>query len=355
MNKFELLENRLFGNLGLGLLCLILLAGCASNFPRTRSAFQIDDGAPYSQRDFRNDPADVQFAIVSDRNGGARPGVFEGAIDRLNLLQPEFVVTVGDSIAGYTEDKAQLEAQWDEFEGIVGRLEMPFFYTVGNHDMGNDLMREVWKERRGKEYYHFVYKNVLFMVLDTDDPPTVPDPKVVEDYVQWKKLLATDPAKAMAQLPEKRLSWEIPPKISDAQVAYFKQVVLDNPQVRWIFCFVHKPAWEFNNANFKPIEALLAGHSYTMFCGHEHNYHLTERNGHDYIQLGSTGGVWHHTGVGNMDHVTWVTMTDKGPVIANLVLNGMIDKNGPVAESESKFLKFQPVTASAPQAKAAKP
>jgi hypothetical protein len=30
-----------------------------------------------------------------------------------------------------------------------------------------------------------------------------------------------------------------------------------------------------------------------------------------------------------IDHVTWVTMTKNGPKIANLLLNGIIDKHGP--------------------------
>jgi protein-tyrosine phosphatase len=33
---------------------------------------------------------------------------------------------------------------------------------------------------------------------------------------------------------------------------------------------------------------------------------------------------------GNMDHVAWVTMTDDGPIIGNLVLNGILDKRGAV-------------------------
>jgi len=45
-----------------------------------------------------------QFAIVTDRTGGHRPGVFMEGIHKLNLLQPEFVMSVGDLIEGYTED-----------------------------------------------------------------------------------------------------------------------------------------------------------------------------------------------------------------------------------------------------------
>src|SRR5262245_50556126 len=39
-----------------------------------------------------------QFAIVSDRTGGHRQGVFSKAVQQVNLLQPAFVMSVGDLI-----------------------------------------------------------------------------------------------------------------------------------------------------------------------------------------------------------------------------------------------------------------
>jgi hypothetical protein len=33
---------------------------------------------------------------------------------------------------------------------------------------------------------------------------------------------------------------------------------------------------------------------------------------------------------GAIDHMVWVTMTKDGPKIANLLLNGILDKKGPV-------------------------
>jgi hypothetical protein len=41
-----------------------------------------------------------QFAIVSDRTGGHRQGVFSKAVQQVNLLQPAFVMSVGDLIEG---------------------------------------------------------------------------------------------------------------------------------------------------------------------------------------------------------------------------------------------------------------
>ena len=63
---------------------------------------------PWTDLNFYANPAHFQFAIVSDRTGGKRSGVFAQAIDRLNLLKPEFVICVGDLIQGYTEDEIDL-------------------------------------------------------------------------------------------------------------------------------------------------------------------------------------------------------------------------------------------------------
>ena len=62
-------------------------------------------------------------------------------------------------------------------DAIVKKLEMPFFYVAGNHDMSNAVMAEEWKERFGPSYYHFRYRDVLFLVLNTEEPPVPKDPE----------------------------------------------------------------------------------------------------------------------------------------------------------------------------------
>jgi hypothetical protein len=43
--------------------------------------------------------------IVTDRTGGHREHVFRDAMPKVNLLRPAFVMSVGDLIEGYTEDR----------------------------------------------------------------------------------------------------------------------------------------------------------------------------------------------------------------------------------------------------------
>src|SRR5262249_23006814 len=65
---------------------------------------QVEERNPWTNLRLNNGPDTFSFAIVSDRTGGHRARIFSQAVEQLNLLQPQFVLSVGDLIEGYTED-----------------------------------------------------------------------------------------------------------------------------------------------------------------------------------------------------------------------------------------------------------
>jgi hypothetical protein len=65
-----------------------------------------------------------------------------------------------------------------------------------------------------------------------------------------------------------------------------------------------------------------------VFYGHVHSYLYQQRLGHDYIRLATTGGVQIEGRENAFDHVTLVTVSDDGVDIANLRLDGILDKTG---------------------------
>ena len=170
--------------------------------PKRMHAFSYDptevpQAKPWTTENFKNNPDNFQFAILGDRGGGANPkGTYQRAIEQLNWLQPEFVMSVGDYVEGYTSDPKVMNEQWDEFDGIVKKLEMPFFYVRGNHDINTPITREAWAERRGPKYYHFKYKDVLFIALDTEEPLQPVAPELEADLSRFNDLNINDPAKA---------------------------------------------------------------------------------------------------------------------------------------------------------------
>ena len=125
---------------------------------------------------------------------------------------------------------------------------------------------------------------------------------------------------------------------TDEQVSYFQDVLAKYPDVRWTFLFVHRPVWQADKPDpgFMAIEAALKGRPYTVFAGHAHTYEYQQLQGMDYIRLSTTGGAWLLDPPGNFDHIAWVTVTDEGPVVGNITLDGIFDKTGerkPVRDS----------------------
>lgn len=319
---------------------ILLQHGCAITQSESgTSAFQYNQTdfsgpKPWTTEVFKDTSETFHFAVIGDRTGGSDPGgIFNRDMDQLNLLQPEFVINVGDLVEGYTEDRAKSAAEWDEVEGIIKTLEMPFFYVAGNHDLGNEVMKQMWLEKHGATYYHFIYRNVLFLVFNSEDPSN-PVPKGMEEKTTlFKKLQKEDPAAAQKMLEEFMASvesYQKPMVMSDQQINYFRKVLAENQKVRWTFAFFHQPDWEHENAGkaFEAIVQMLQGRPHTVIAGHLHYYDYKKENGVDYITMGPAGASWHKNGPGNVDQILWVTMKKDGPEIAMITLDGIWDCKG---------------------------
>jgi 3',5'-cyclic AMP phosphodiesterase CpdA len=324
-------------------------------------AFYTDDKTkPYTHLNFKNDPDEFQFAIITDNAGGARPGVFPYAVEMANLLHPEFIVHAGDLIEGYDDDEEQIRTWWQEVDESLAPLEMPFFFLPGNHDHYSAASLNVWNERIGADrgYYHFRYKDVLFLMVNTEDPPkTVEDllhnspelyERVAANYqvmaeLQAKEHQSAEDGKRLLELGEPIEEWLGEINVSEAQVAYFKEVLEANADVRWTFCFTHAPP-HFSPSpsgrdpgNFAKIETMLANRPYTVFSAHTHTYNYDVRDGHDFITTATCGGM-NIVRPGAMDHIVWVSMSKTGPKIVNLLLNGMMDKKGPPKDDDLQHI-----------------
>lgn len=276
--------------------------------PELHEVFSHDvktEAKPWTHLEFQNDPDNFQFAIVTDRTGGIRPGVFEDAVKKLNWMMPEFVLTVGDLIQGSTATPEANSAEWDGFMEMVEPLKMPFFFLAGNHDIqtrsnprpdrvSHEAMLAEWNARFGTTHYSFIYKGVLFITLFTNEG----EPQV----------------------------------IGEGQVEYFRETLAEFQDVRWTFLLMHHPLWLYGHeSNFDAIEKALLedGRRHTVIAGHRHRYTYYERNNEDYIVLASTGGGSGLRGpaFGEFDQFAWFTMTDEGPIMANLDLAGIYAKD----------------------------
>jgi serine/threonine-protein phosphatase CPPED1 len=293
----------------LSVLCVSLVA-LISNTTLTKSgvtgtvksSFQTlsEEKNPWTRLQPNGSSEQFQFAVISDRTGGHRKGIFSRAVQQINLLQPDFVMSVGDLIEGQTTPEGNAK-QWDEFDGYVKRLDMPFFYAPGNHDSQSLVKANVWKERLGRRYYHFLHKNCLFLVLnaydeDQDDPT---------NDASYKKT-----------------------RIGKKQRAYIQETLQKNPNVRWTFVFIHPPIWsekDLTTNGWREVEDLLRSRNHNVYAGHLHTYRKYLRNGTAYYQLATTGGGSSLRGLeyGEFDQVAWITMKTDAPVMANILLTGV--------------------------------
>src|SRR5262249_7962050 len=149
-------------------------------------------------------------------------------------------------------------------------------------------------DKFGRIFYHFRYKDVLFLMLNSDDPPAGPNAAG---------------------------------SIGQEQLAFARKTLEQNANVRWTLVFVHRPLWngDVKKNGWADVETALATRPYTVFCGHFHQYQKYVRNGRNYYQFATTGGASRMRGVdyGEFDEVVWVTMKKDGPLLANILLDSV--------------------------------
>jgi hypothetical protein len=295
-------------------------------------AHQVETGpSPWTHETFDADDDKFTFGIFTDLTGGERPKIFEIAVAQLNLLRPDLIINVGDLIEGDSKDEAALATEWDWFDERAHVAIAPVFYAGGNHDLTGEMLRKVWGKRYGPTYYHFVYKNVLFLVLDTEDNTAERMEEIFRLRNEAIAIFRNEGEEAFGQTPYAALPERTAGNISAEQSEYFQGVLAAYPDVRWTFVFLHKPIWNRQDQRgFLAIEDALANRPYTVFFGHRHVYSYEERNDRDYIGLGTTGGSQFPDSDMSMDHLTLVTVSDTGVDIANLKMAGILDKYGQV-------------------------
>ena len=285
----------------------------AGQGPKAMVLPSLDGPHPWSDKPVLNDPGRFQMAIMTDRTGGHRPGIWMDAVRKLNLLRPEFVVSVGDLIEGYTEDRDRVESEWEEFLGFIDQMKMRFFFVAGNHDLTNPMMHEVWRDHFGPEWYSFDYQGVHFLCLCSENP--------------------------REHLGEEQLAWA-------------KKDLEANRDARWTLVFLHKPLWTYaerqiandgeDRTNWPRLEAMLVDRPHTVFAGHVHHYVQYDRNGNHYYHLATTGGGSRLRGVpyGEFDHVTWLTMEKDGPHVVHLKLDGIVAPDAVTEKGIARFRDF---------------
>ena len=127
-------------------------------------------------------PEGFTFAFLTDIHLQPERQAVEGflkAIDTLNQIGPDFVLTGGDLVMDVLDQRyGRADSLFKLYRDISGKLEMPVYNAVGNHEVYGWHRQEkgledhpeygkgMYEERIGERYYSFDHKGWHFMVLD---------------------------------------------------------------------------------------------------------------------------------------------------------------------------------------------
>jgi predicted phosphodiesterase len=248
------------------------------------------DPRPEAQDEFR-------FIIVGDRTGGAQWGLMPQTFREINLLDPDFVISVGDLIDGYGNDEQTVHGIWDEFDKTeMPVLKVPFVYMPGNHDIFNATSQKVYEQRYGPRFKSFNYRGLHFITLNTQEAAGT-------DY-RFR-------GRGADALGEEQLNW-------------LKEDIAANRDARRILIFMHQPIW----AALEPVYPLLEGLPVSIFAGHYHKYSYQEIRGIPHVICGATAAYIPEEGMeayGRFRSYLMATVRDDQFKLALIRLGGVLN------------------------------
>jgi hypothetical protein len=273
------------------LICLVVIAFGRIAFCQQSNTFRHNlqgDQLPWTKSPVISGES-YRFLVLGDLTGGQVPGIFDLAIDRINDLAPDFVITVGDIVEGYTNSREEATTQWNDFGKSISRLEMPFFVTAGNHDITNEMLVEEWQKRWGYLHYSFYAGKALFIVMN---------------YYETNGF-------------------------SNDQVDYVLSALNSHQQGDPVFLFIHDGFWKLKNRNgFATLQEAFNKHNITFFCGHEHRYQHRNINGQNHYMLaGLASGNIRGYNIGEYYNLMQISVNTNRVRIANIDLEGLIPTN----------------------------
>ena len=127
-------------------------------------------------------PEQFAFAFLTDIHLQPELNAVEGfkqAIDSVNKLDPDFVITGGDLVMDVLDvSYGRADSLYNLYLDVLKGFNMPVYNTIGNHEhyglyrrgevdsSHDEYGKKMYEKRIGERYYSFDYKGWHFMVLD---------------------------------------------------------------------------------------------------------------------------------------------------------------------------------------------
>ncbi len=219
------------------------------------------------------------------QKGAPLPPVFSQILQEVGWIHPDLVVWSGDSVYGYCDSRQQLAAEYDAFQGIVGRAQVPLYNAPGNHEVHEDTSRcsadekraacagrpcaeDAYRERFGGLYGSFNAGDVHFIALDAEQVGQ-PYPAIDETQMKWLR------ADLEAHKDDRAIFVFSHSEFYSSPLIDFEQG-LHHPSIR-------------QRAELQELFRLYPVAA--VFSGHEHLYWHEPPENHDFIHYFVAGGA----------------------------------------------------------------
>jgi hypothetical protein len=208
-------------------------------------------------------------AIGDNRPQGVykqQPAIFDEVLHRVKDQDPDFVISTGDGVYGYTLFARDTRRQYREFLEKLKILSCPFYSCPGNHDVSGEAGWRYFKKHIGKPYSSFWHKGSFFILLNSVEEGA--NGAIVGKQLGWlKEQLERSESKGAAHL---FVALHYPLFIPELETRKTKN--RQPPSGR------------------DSLHGLFVAYGVDrVFCGHEHYYHRQEVDGVVYIITAGAG------------------------------------------------------------------
>jgi len=198
-------------------------------------------------------PTPFTFVVLGHLRGDVNgPNLKLGELlEEVEALAPDLLFLTGDMIWGdisaYPVDSGSVEGEWSALDSALATVPAPIYRTPGNHDINDQLTRDIYLARYGLPPQRFSYGGSRFLLIHSGWLPEDDD-----------------------DIPARRKEYTRGKDLDETQIAFLRRELSDTAAYQHAFLFMHHLLWWEDDASpwWQVIHPMLvAGKVRAVFSG----------------------------------------------------------------------------------------